>query len=82
MVQCGKHAVGEINQTGRSRRAGSGIMTAHGPRPPRVLPLLTPAQRKASVLSGQGLAAPSPARRVMNRGNYRWPRQAAMARSM
>jgi hypothetical protein len=27
MVQCGKHAMGEINQTGRSRRAGSGIMT-------------------------------------------------------
>ena len=27
MVQCGKHAMGEINQTGRSRRAGPGIMT-------------------------------------------------------
>lgn len=27
MVQCDKHAMGEINQTGRSRRAGSGIMT-------------------------------------------------------
>ena len=38
MARCDRaFAVGEINQMGRSRRAGSGIMTLHDPRPPRVL---------------------------------------------